>query len=162
MEERGKTFDWIALAALAAIWAQTLIALPGLPAIVPSSFGDNGTPQAYSSKYLLLLMPVVASGVYLLLRFLSRLKNIPLNVPFTIPDDRLPLIQPLSRLFIRILGAQLMLSFAILQGIIVESTRASHFVVADSVFGVFMALVVGVPLAIVSWFLYRTWRIARG
>ena len=51
---------------LAFVWNQ-------LPEIVPTHFGISGQPDAYGSKWTLLILSAVSIGIYFLLRFIPRL-----------------------------------------------------------------------------------------
>lgn len=157
-EARGKTLDTISIAALVALWAETLVSIPGLPDIVPTSFGTGGAPQAYGSKLELLLLPAVATVMWAILGLAMRSKSVNLNMPFTIPEDRLPLIQPLSQQMQRVLRAELIAGFVALQSALIESSKAGQLV---SGFGTIVGTFLAVTFALVGWFIYRVWTIAK-
>ncbi len=158
-ESRGSTLDTISVAALVALWAETLVSLPGLPDMVPTSFGHGGMPQAYGSRFELLLLPVIATVMWAIVWLTIRTRTVRLNVPFTIPENRLPLILPLSQQMQRMLRVVLLVGFVALQSAIIESAKADQL--APGFVGIVLAVVV-VAVAVASWFIYRVWTIAKG
>lgn len=158
-EARGKTLDAIAVAALVAVWAETLVSLPGLPDMIPTSFGRGGMPQAYGSRFELLLLPAIATVMWAIVWLALRGGSMNLNVPFTIPEDRLPLIAPLSQRMQRVLRVVLLIGFVALQWAILESAKADQLV--SGFIGIVLTLVVA-TVALIGWFIYRVWTIAKG
>lgn len=156
-EGQLKTPDTLAIAALVALWAETLVSMPGLPDIVPTSFGHDGMPQAYSSKFELLLLPAIGIAIWFIVGLTIRGGSVGINVPFTIPEDRMPLIQPLSQRVIRILRVELLAGFVALQWAIIESAKAGQLVPG---FGTVITVFVAATIALVGWFVYRVWTIA--
>lgn len=157
-EARGKTLDTIAIAALIALWAETLVSIPGLPDMVPTSFGSDGMPQVYGSRFELLLMPAIATALWAVVWLTLRSNAVNINVPFTIPEDRLPLIQPLSKQLQRILRVVLLVGFVALQFGIIESTKNDQLMPG---FVQIVIAVVVVTVALVAWFIHRVWTISR-
>lgn len=158
-EARGKTLDTIAIVALVALWAETLVSLPGLPNTVPTSFGHDGTPHAYGSRFEFLLMPAIGAVMYAIVWLTLRAGYMRLNVPFTIPEDRLPLIRPLYDRVQRILRVVVLVGFVALQWSIIESARNNALV---SSFGTTVSAVIVATIALIAWFIYRVWAIAKG
>ncbi len=158
-EARGKTLDTVAVAALFALWAETLVSIPGLPDMVPTSFDAGGVPQAYGSRFELLLLPAIAAVMWGIVWLTLRSKSMNLNVPFTIPEDRWPLIQPVSQEMQRLLRVELLVGFAALQWAIIESAKADQLVPG---FVPIIIATVGGAIALVSWFIRRVWTIAKG
>jgi hypothetical protein len=158
-EARGKTLDTIGVAALVALWAETIVSIPGLPDMVPTSFGHDGMPQAYGSRFELLLLPAIATVMWAIVWLTLRAGSMNLNLPFTIPEDRLPLIQPLSRQMQRILRVVLLVGFVALQSAIIESAKSDQLV--PGFVAIVLTLVVA-TVALGAWFIRRAWTIAKG
>lgn len=157
-EARGKTLDTISVAALIALWAETLVSIPGLPDMVPTSFGSDGMPQVYGSRFELLLMPAIATVLWAVVWLTLRSNAMNINVPFTIPEDRLPLIQPLNQRVQRILRVVLLVGFVALQSGIIESAKNDQLM--PGFVGIVVTLV-AVTFALVAWFIYRVWTISQ-
>jgi hypothetical protein len=157
-EARAKTLDTIAIAALVALWAETLVSIPRLPDMVPTSFGHDGIPQAYGSRFELLLLPAIATVMWVIVWLTLRAGYMSLNVPFTIPEDRLPLIQPLAAQMQRVLRVELLVGFVALQWAIVESAKGDQLV--PGFIGIVITVVV-VTVALAAWFMRRVWTIAK-
>jgi Protein of unknown function (DUF1648) len=156
-EARGKTLDILAIAALAALWAETVASLPGLPDVVPTSFGHDGMPHAYGSRFEFLLLPAIGTVMYAIVWLTLRTAYMKLNVPFTIPEDRLPLIRPIYDRTQRILRVVVLAGFVALQWAIIEGARNNELI---SSFGAIVSAVVIVVFVLVAWFIYRVWTIA--
>ena len=158
-ETRGRTLDTIAVAALVALWAETLVSLPALPEMVPTSFGHDGSPQAYGSRFELLLLPAIGTVMWAIVWLTMRARTMRLNVPFVIPDDRLPLIQPLYFTMQRMLRVELLVGFVALQAAIIDSAKAEELV--PGFVGIVLAVIVA-TIALTTWFIRRVWTIAKG
>ena len=158
-ESRAKTLDTVAVAALIALWAQTLESLPSLPDMVATRFAFDGYPAVYGSKFVFLILPVVAtfmwSGTWLALRT----GYMKLNVPFAVPEDRIAAIRPLYEYLQRLVRVELLVGFVALQSVALESARNDRLV---SGFAGIIGAIIVVTIALVSWFIYRVWTIARG
>ena len=158
-ETRARTLDTIAVAALVALWAETLVSLPGLPQMIATSFANDGTARVYSSKELLFLLPAIGTITYAITGLTLRLPQPQLNLPFSIPQERLPLVEPVSKFFQRLIRTELLIGFTALQWAVIESARMDHLVpgLVVTVFAI-----IGAIVATVSTMMYRVWGIARG
>ncbi len=101
--------DWltegIALAALLSLVAMLISDYPDLPEKVPSHFAADGTPDGWSGRGMVLLLPAVAGVVYLLLTVLSRFPQI-YNYPFRVaPGTERAHFAAARRLVIRLKAA---------------------------------------------------------
>lgn len=153
-ESRGKTLDTVALAALVALWAETIVAFPGLPDSVATSFGNDGTAQAYGPKFEFFLMPVIASAIFGVVWLTLRMKTIVVNVPFEISQERLDALMPMHRFAQRLIRGELLLGFVAMQWILLESARTNEL--APAFLWVTGCMILG-TFAVVGWYLYRLW-----
>jgi len=70
-----KTLEIIAFLLLLINWAVTAIALLGpnpVPAKIPTHFNSAGQPDGWGTPAMLWMMPVMATGVYLLMSLVAR------------------------------------------------------------------------------------------
>ena len=97
--DRRKVLGIINLALLLYIWAITIIQFFSLPETVPLHFDFDGYADSHGSKYTVFAIPLVATVILCLLRFLSRNPESPtLNIP-----ERMKKNRKLSAVFVRIL-----------------------------------------------------------
>lgn len=157
-DSRGRTLDTLAIAALVALWAETLVTLPGLPDMVPTSFGNDGSPLAFGSKYGFLLLPVIATLVYAIVTLTLRMKTIVVNVPFEISPERLAALMPMHRFVQRLIRIELLVGFVALQLSILESARIAHLAAG---FGWIIGYLMVSVFATVGFYLYRLWALSR-
>lgn len=81
-----RTLDLAALLGLAFYVFYMVTVWPGLPERIPTHFNSYGQPDAYGSKYSLLILPVLSIGIYFLFTFLNRRPNT-FNYPVQITDE---------------------------------------------------------------------------
>lgn len=70
-----KTLDLLALLLLLVTWAITAYAILGtnrLPARIPTHFNATGQPDAWGVPEMLWVIPVIATGIYLLMSLVAR------------------------------------------------------------------------------------------
>ncbi len=87
----------------------TLYAVTVLPSVVPTHFNLRGEPDAYGSKFLLLMLPIVMVGVYLLMTYLPKLDPYAQKV-----RERMETVRTVRDLTV--------ISFALLNAVIVLAT----------------------------------------
>ena len=63
----------IAALGLIASFAVALITLPGLPERIPVHFDFRGNPDRYGSRWMILLVPLINTGIYAMLTVFARL-----------------------------------------------------------------------------------------
>ncbi len=74
------TLTYLSLVALIGVTTYSLVSLP---TIIPTHFGFDGTPNAYGSKYTLLLLPgilIVITGLFALLSRYPWMFNYPVTI----------------------------------------------------------------------------------
>ncbi|PHN05537.1 DUF1648 domain-containing protein [Flavilitoribacter nigricans] len=63
-----------------------LLKWPGLPDPVPRHFNGAGEPDAYGSKYIMMILPLLAIGMYLFFNFISKRPHT-FNYPVPITEE---------------------------------------------------------------------------
>ena len=69
-----KVLEWISFTALVVLLAATALALLGphrLPDPIPTHFDALGHPDGWGSPRMLLLLPAIATGIYLLMTWVA-------------------------------------------------------------------------------------------
>lgn len=79
-------FNTVALVALIGFVIFFLLKWPGLPNPVPRHFNAAGEPDAYGSKYFMMLLPLLAIGSYILFNFLYKRPHT-FNYPVKITEE---------------------------------------------------------------------------
>lgn len=97
MAPRRSALDWVleafSFVTLLAIFGVILANWRNLPALVPEHFGISGNPNRWGNKKILLRLPLIATGLYLLLTVASRYPRLA-NLPMSI-DREAPEVQPI-------------------------------------------------------------------
>lgn len=151
--------DQITLAALIVLAVIVALGFVQLPDSIPTSFSDNGVPQAYGSKLTLLLEPGFALFAVAITEIATRLKSPSVNLPFLVPPERQELLKPLSDELLRLVRAELVVGFALIEWFTIESARAGHL--APGFTNVIWALSGALPVTVI-YYLARIVRVARG
>lgn len=73
--------DYISWAILIALFLLPVYYYNDLPDQIPSHFNAKGIPDDYNAKSLIWVLPILGTGVFLLLHFLSTAKNLKVNTP---------------------------------------------------------------------------------
>jgi hypothetical protein len=103
-------------------WIIVAIAIPGLPAIIPTHFGLNGRPDATGPASTLWIQPAIGTALYLFLSLVQRKRPPRLNLPVTITDRNRDGVYALAQELLSVLKACLMLVFFMLEWGTVNAT----------------------------------------
>lgn len=140
-----KTLNAVAVVALCFTWAITLLALYGpqpLPARIPVHFDGAGHVNGWGSPGMLWLMPAIATGVYLLISWVSRHPQ-SFNFPARVTPSNRARLQSVALEMISWIKAEMVCLFGWLQWATIESARRGASAVSPW----------SVPMAIVIiWF----------
>jgi uncharacterized membrane protein len=115
----------VSLAALAAIYWITYEALAGpgrLHDQVPTHFNLAGKPDAWGPPSMLLLLPIMATGLYLMMSLVSRFPSA-FNYPVRVTAENRERLQTLALTMIGWLKAETMCLFAWIQWISIQVVR---------------------------------------
>ncbi len=155
-----KTLKVIGLGMLAVIYWITWTALNGpdrLPARIPTHFDISGNPNGWGSPNTLLLIPIVATGMYLLITVLASIPTTRVNLPVRVTAANLPFIQEQTRDMVSWIKVEMICLFTYVQISIIQAARNSDFRLSPLMIPVFLAAVFGT----VSWYLVAIVRGAR-
>jgi len=150
--------DRVAFAALIVLIALAIYAYAVMPATIPTSFGYNGTPQAYGPKSQLFLQPGIAAFLWIV--FAVVLKNPGrLILPFKVPPERLKSVMAMSDATTRLIRAEIVVALIVFEGMMIQSARLGSAVLGFSAAPVAL---LGAVLGTAAVFMLGAWRIARG
>ena len=112
--------EGLSISLLIYIWIHLFIVYGDLPNQIPSHFNSSGKPDAYSGKAFLLFLPLVATGLYVLMLVISKYPHLH-NYMVNITEDNAAQQYRFSVTVLRIINFLCMLMFAyinyqILQG----------------------------------------------
>ncbi len=154
-----KIFEAISIAALAVLWGMTWSAFAGpgqLPARIPTHFNAAGQPNAWGPPGALWLLPVVASGLYLLISLVALFPSA-FNFPVRATPVNRPLLEAITLRMIACLKAELACLFLYIQGAILASVRNGHAALSPLVLPLFLVAI----FANIGWHLAAVFRVAR-
>jgi uncharacterized membrane protein len=155
-----RTMEAICLGLLAVIFWFTYSALHGterLPDRVPTHFDVSGQPNAWGSADFLWFLPIVATGVYVLLTVLGSIRFRRYNLPVRVTEANLPFIQDQTILMMAWIKCEILSLFVYVQWSIVQSARNGAFRLSPLLIPVFLAVI----FSTVGWHLVALVRGAR-
>lgn len=147
-----KNLEAVGLCALALLVFITLRALYGphrLAGRIPTHFGANGRPDAWGPSAMLLVLPAVAVGLYILMTLVARYPSV-FNYPVRVTPQNRPRLEAAALSMIAWLKMELSCLFAALQWFTIQ-------VAGNPGRGLPPALM---PLALVAIFATVAWHIA--
>ncbi len=134
----------VAAAALLVSWGIALYGIATLPSRIPTSFSFSGHVREYSSKYTLLILPLAGLAAIVMTWWTARRGIQSINLPFTIPADRVEAVRPLSELLAATIIAELCVGFAAIEALVVGSAAAGSLLPAFGwTIAVFMVATIG-------------------
>ena len=125
-----KTMEGVCLGLLGILYWVTFAALHGperLPDRIPTHFDISGQPNAWGPPGFLWFLPVVATGLYLLLTVLGSIRYRRYNLPVRITEANLPFIQDQTILMVAWIKSEVLCLFVYLQWSILRSARDGAF-----------------------------------
>lgn len=146
-----KSLEVVGLGMLGVLYWMTWAALQGpnrLPQRIPTHFDMAGNPNGWGPPNTLLLLPIVATGAYLLITVVAGIST-SFNYPVRITAQNLPFIQEQTRNMASLIKVQMIGLFAYIQSAIIEAARSSAFHLSGLMIPVFMLVVFGT----VGWYL---------
>ncbi|HET9109996.1 MAG TPA: DUF1648 domain-containing protein [Ktedonobacterales bacterium] len=137
-------------AALLVLIAMTAYSWPMLPAIVPTHFGADGTPNAYGSKDSVLLLPGLLVALTLFFALLSRFPWA-FNYPITITPENAERQYRRGRTLLAVVNTAIALTFAYIQWQTIQVARggATGLGATFSLVAIFVFVVLA-PIAIIA------------
>jgi len=155
-----KTMEAICLGLLAVLFWFTYSALNGperLPDRIPTHYDLSGQPNAWGSPAFLWFLPLVATGVYLLLTVLGSIRYRRYNLPVRVTEANLPFIQDQTILMVAWIKSEILGLFLYMQWSIIQSARDGTFRLSPLLIPVFLLVI----FSTVGWQLVALIRGAR-
>jgi uncharacterized membrane protein len=147
-----KTLEVVGLALLGVLYWITYAAMLGperLPERIPTHFDISGQPNAWGSPAILWLLPVIGTGVYLLITMISRIRFRSYNLPVRVTENNLPFIQDQTSELVSWIKVEMLCLFCYIQWGLIQAARSREFRLSPAVIPVFLVGVFG----IVGWYL---------
>ena len=120
-----RSLEFVALAALAAVWVMSAYALLGpsrLPDRIPTHFNFSGKPDGWGSPQLLWILPGFGSILYAGMTIVTRFPEA-FNYPARVTPANRAVLQGLALRMIAWLKVEVMCLFAGIQYVTIESAR---------------------------------------
>lgn len=155
-----RAMEAICLGLLAVLFWFTYSALNGperLPDRIPTHFNIAGQPNAWGSPGFLWFLPLIATGVYLLLTVLGSIRFRRYNLPVRVTEANLTFIQDQTMLMLAWIKSEMLCLFLYLQWSIVQSARDGAFRLSPLLIPVFLVVI----FSTVGWHLVGLIRGAR-
>jgi hypothetical protein len=140
-----RNLEIVGLALLAFIWWITLSALYGadrLPDKIPTHFDLSGNPNGWGSPSMLLVLPIMAAGIYGLITLVSFFPGA-FNYPVRVTPENQPRLQALALQMVAWLKVELAFLLTVLQWFILGAVRAGHGHLSVWIVPLFLVLVFG-------------------
>jgi uncharacterized membrane protein len=147
-----KTMEVAGLMMLVFLYWITYAALNGqnrLPLRIPTHFNFSGQPDAWGSPQTLWLLPLLGTGLYLLMTVLAAIRFRHFNLPVRVTETNLPFIQSKTAEMVAWIKFEVLGMFTYIQWSIIEGARAGEFHLSVAIVPVFLAFI----FATVGWYL---------
>ncbi len=119
---KDKAIEFAALILLLFMWINVISALSDLPEIIPSHFDIHGKANSHGSKYTLVVLPIVATALFVFLQILTKFPH-KFNFPYKITERNAYVSYKLSVLFLRILNLALIFTMFFISNETVNAAR---------------------------------------
>jgi len=139
-----KAMEVVSLGLLAVLFWFTYSALNGperLPDRIPTHFDISGQPNAWGSPGFLWFLPVIATGVYLLLTVLGSIRFRRYNLPVRVTEANLPFIQDQTIVMVAWIKSEILCLFVYLQWSIIQSASNGTFRLSPLLIPVFLVVI---------------------
>lgn len=153
-----KTLEVVGLAALTALCWMTYGALYGvyrLPDRVPTHFDAAGNANAWGSPSGIVVLPIIAVGLYLLMSAVSRFPDA-FHFPVRATPMNIARLQAVTLDMIAWLKVELVCLFAVLQWAFIRAARSGEGHLFPMILPVFIVVIFGT----IGWHLIRLFRAA--
>jgi len=143
------------LAAIGLAWllVQVVSAWPRLPERIPHHFGLSGKPDAWGGKRVLVLLPAVGAGLYILLTVVSFFPH-KFNYLFEITVENAERQYRIARLMITAIKAEVVWLFAYICALTIRVALGK----AEGLSTAFAPVILTVVLGTVAAGLYASWK----
>jgi len=139
-----KTIEALGLMVLGFLFWMTYTARYGperLPDRIPTHFDISGQPNAWGPPAILWLLPVIGTGLYLLMTALASIRFRRYNLPVRVTETNLPFIQGQTSLMMAWIKCEVLCLFVYLQWSIIHSARSGTFRLSPLMIPVFLVVI---------------------
>ncbi len=139
-----KSMEAICLGMLAVLFWIAYSALHGaerLPDRIPTHFDISGQPNAWGTPGFLWFLPMVGTGLYVLLTALGSTRFRRYNLPVRVTEANLPFIQEQTSLMVAWIKCEMLCLFAYLQWSIIQAARSNEFRLSPLMIPVFLVVI---------------------
>ncbi len=144
--EKSKTdfvLELLTLAILILYWAFVFSSLKDLPDSIPVHFDIHGNANSYGSKYQLLILPSIATLIFVLLLFLNKFPHI-FNYPVKITEENAERIYIFATHFIKVLNLLFLTMFYFISFAAIKAAQSEpNKILIPILFIIFGGLVLG-------------------
>ena len=147
-----KSVEVVGLGMLVVLYYVTWSAISGpnpLPDRIPTHFDISGNPNAWGSPQVLVMLPIIATGLYVMMTVLASIKTSRYNLPVRVTPANLPFIREQTGVMVSWLKLEFVSLFTYVQWTIVQSARSGEFHFSPLMIPVFLITV----FATVGWHL---------
>lgn len=138
------TLEAICLGLLAVLYGITYSALHGvdrLPGRIPTHFDISGHPNAWGSPGFLWLLPIIGTGLYLLMTALGSIRYRRYNLPVRVTEANLAFVQEQTSMMVAWIKSEMLCLFAYLEWSIIQSTRSNELRLSPLLIPVFLVVI---------------------
>jgi len=124
-----RTLELVGMGMLAVLYWITWAAVSGpgrLPDRIPTHFNRAGIPNAWGPPSTLWLLPVIASGIYVLITAIAAVPVTRVNLPVRVTETNLGFIQEQTRNMIGWIKVEMIGLFLYIQWTIIQAARDSQ------------------------------------
>lgn len=140
----------LAFTLLALSWVLALYWVQQLPAIIPTHFDWTGTPDDFGSRWTIVLLPAITSGVHLLLSIVQRYPGT-YNYPVKVTAQNQAQLQQLGAQLLQILQVSIQVMTLLLLYFIYSTVKSG----AGSLPGWLLPVVLALILGPVFYYTYK-------
>ena len=156
MPNGRKLPEGIASAALLWTVIGTLSSYSKLPAVIVTHFNIAGRVDGYGPKATILILPLVALGVYVLMTFIERLPPRMINTPFPLTDENRSRVLAVTYEMTSWINAWTQLIFVVLTTMTINVTTTGA---AQSGEGMYLGGCIFLIAATVAFYIFRMYRV---
>jgi uncharacterized membrane protein len=147
-----KSVEVVGLGMLIVLYYMTWSALSGpdhLPERIPTHFDISGNPNGWGSPAILMFLPAIATGLYLLMTVLGVVRMQSYNLPVRVTTANLPFIREQTGVMVSWLKLEFVCLFTYVQRAMIQAARRGEFPFSPQMIFVFLIVV----SATVGWHL---------
>jgi len=143
--------ECISIVLVVLMWLYLLTEYPNLPDIVASHFNAKGEPNDYGSKTFILILPSIATLMYLGLFVLNRYPHLH-NYMVNITENNALKNYRFSTRIVRIFSTLIMVLLAYITFQIVEGAKNQTFLLGSSFLPIVISVSILLPISIIIYF----------